>query len=74
MATSTLYLYSAAESVLICLFTLYLVYTYAHKATSCVVKLVSFIGWFLGFSIIFILPIDILAVRIIDVIIFQSDI
>ena len=54
--------YSLLESCLIFFFTAFLVRAYAHSQVSWMVKAVAFLGWFLGFSIIFVLPLDILAV------------
>jgi len=40
-----------------------LVYRYSHKDVGALVKTATFIGWFLGLSIIAILPLDILIVK-----------
>jgi hypothetical protein len=44
------------------LFTLVYLYKYAHKECSFAVKAFTFIGWFMGFSIIAVLPVDVLVV------------
>ena len=43
-------------------FTLVYLYKYAHKECSFAVKAFTFIGWFMGFSIIAVLPVDVLVV------------
>lgn len=55
-------LVTSVYSLLVALFTIYLVYKHAHKAVPFPVKFFTFLGWFLGFSIIAFLPLDILIV------------
>eukprot|EP00347_Sterkiella_histriomuscorum_P007168 403349999 len=55
-----LFFLSILQWTLICLFTVYLVSKYAHAKATLLVKAVTFTGWYLGFSIIAILPLDIL--------------
>ena len=49
------------------LFTLIYLYKHAHKECSYAVKLFTFIGWFMGFSIIAVLPVDVLVVSEINI-------
>ena len=58
-----LFAVSVTEWTLIFLFTVILVYKHSHKDVPLAVKLFTFTGWFMGFSIIAILPLDILIVR-----------
>lgn len=58
-----LYITSSAEFFFIFLFTIILLYKYAHKETGCTVKFLTLLGWNLGFAMIAILPIDIYIVR-----------
>lgn len=54
---------TVTQWVLITIFTGYMLIRHAHKDVSWPVKLFTFVGWFMGFSIIAILPLDILIVR-----------
>ena len=56
------FLVTISEWVSLVAFTVYLVYQHAHKQVSLLVKAFTFIGWFMGLSIIAILPLDILIV------------
>ena len=53
---------AAIEWFITIIFTFYLLWKHAHKETSCLVKFSTFIGWFMGFSILAILPLDIFIV------------
>lgn len=52
--------FSVTEWTLLFMFTLIYLYKYAHHSTPVLVQIATFIGWFMGFSIIAILPLDIL--------------
>lgn len=54
-----LYFIAGVEGFIIFGFTLGLLFKYGHKEAGFGVKASTFIGWFLGFSIIAILPLDI---------------
>jgi hypothetical protein len=57
------FLVTSIYSLLVSLFAGFLVYKHAHISVTLAVKFFTFIGWFLGFSIIAFLPLDILLVR-----------
>jgi hypothetical protein len=59
-----LYYTAGVEGFLIFVYTLHLLYKYAHKDAEAGVKFFTFLGWSLGFSIIAILPIDIYIVTL----------
>ncbi len=52
--------FSVVEWTLLCLFTIVYLYKHAHTSTPWLVRIATFIGWLMGFSIIAILPLDIL--------------
>ena len=52
--------FSVTEGVLLFFFTIIYLYKHAHSSTPWLVHIATFIGWFMGFSIIAILPVDIL--------------
>ena len=56
------FLVTSIYSLLVSLFAGYLVHKHAHSSVNFPVKLFTFVGWFLGFSIIAFLPLDILLV------------
>lgn len=58
-----LFIIGIIEFISILIFTIYLLYQHAHKDTPLVVKVFTFIGWFMGFSILAILPLDIFIVK-----------
>ncbi len=58
-----LYYSALTEAFVIMLFAFSLQRRYAKRETEWFVKLISFLGWFLGISIIAILPLDIYLVR-----------
>ena len=60
------YTVTVSEWVLLLIFTIYLLYIHAHREVNYAVKLFTFVGWFMGFSIIAILPLDIFIVRKIE--------
>ena len=51
------------EWVFILFFTFLMMMKYAHKDAPILVKIFTFIGWFMGFSIIAILPLDVFVVN-----------
>ena len=53
---------TVTQWALITVFTVYMLMRHAHKDVAWPVKVFTFIGWFMGFSIIAILPLDILIV------------
>jgi uncharacterized membrane protein len=55
---------TASEWAILLVFTLLMLHNYAHESSGYLVKFFTFIGWFMGFSIIAILPLDILIVRV----------
>lgn len=50
--------------ILVFFFTIYLIYSYAMKKTPVYVYFFVFIGWFLAFAIVALLPYDIYLVKV----------
>lgn len=58
-----LFIIGIIEFISILIFTVYLLKQHAHKDAPLIVKIFTSIGWFMGFSILAILPLDIFIVR-----------
>ena len=59
-----IWIISAVESVILLATCIYMVHTYASKKTPLYVKLLTVIGWLLGYMIILLVPLDIYTVSI----------
>ncbi len=55
--------FTIVEGFLLFLFTVYYLHRHAHPSCGLPVLFFTFVGWFLGFSILAILPLDILIVK-----------